>query len=339
MKKFLIVLLFLTTTVCRAQFTFPDIEEESQNKALLNQMEDSVSYTESMDFSQESFITETYQIPAYNLYSREWDTEHLRSRQYAIPFTDHILKIILVESHNSPFIYPCRGNVITTYGIQRRNKFHPGIDFQLNPDDPVYACFDGVVRMAKEYGDYGKMVTVRHYNGLETVYAHLNRIYVKPGQIIHAGHILGLAGNSGNTENTILHFETRFLNEHFNPDLMLDFEDRTLKSNMLTLQPANFTITPIPVIPQKNEKNKAPAGENGEEGRNRDTMENTHDSENAPFLDNNNREDFPDYHTVQKGETLYRVSIKYNIPVEELIRINQLSDKGTIQPGQKLKLK
>ena len=65
------------------------------------------------------------------------------------------------------------------------------------------------------------MVVVRHYNGLETLYAHLDKLCVKPGQMLHAGEVIGQTGKSGNAKDYILHFETRFMNEFFDPNLMI----------------------------------------------------------------------------------------------------------------------
>jgi len=322
MKMPILYLFLFCSFFCAAQPISVDIDDNAQNRALFDTVKQFCSDTENMDFSVESFVKETYQIPAYNLYGQLWDTEHLRSKQFAIPFSDGQLKIILVESYNTPFVFPCRGEKLLDYG-QQKNVFHLGTDFAISADSPVYACFDGVVRIAKIYGEYNKIVVIRHYNGLETVYANLSKIYVKPGQIIKAGHSVGLAGNLGKNSLATLHFEIRFMNETFDPALLLDFEERTLTGNILTLEPADFNIKPIP---HKKEPTYIQKG-NSVAADSVKTPQNT-----PPFYR-------PTYHVIQKGETLYKIAKKYNISVNELLELNNLTETSTIFAGQKLKVK
>ena len=299
-----------------------DIDDDAQNRALFDTVKRSFSDTENMDFSVESFVEKTYQIPAYNLYGQLWDTEHLRSKQFIIPFSEGQLKIILVESYNTPFVFPCKGEPILNYG-QQKILFHPGTDFSLSPDSPVFACFDGVVRIAKIYGEYNKVVVIRHYNGLETVYANLGKIYVKSGQIIKAGHSIGLAGIVGKNSFATLHFEVRFMNETFDPALLFDFEERTLNGNILTLEPADFNIKPIP---QKKEPIYI-------------LEKNSMIADSAKVSPNISPSYRPASHVVLKGETLYKIAKKYNISVKELLELNNLTETSTIFAGQKLKVK
>lgn len=322
-KKFLFLFALLFPVFCFPQTTLLDITDESQDKALHDSTGNVALQIDFIDFSQESFISETYQIPSYNLYGQLWDTEHVRSKQFTIPFSDNMLKIILVESYNTPFVFPCRGKMIAPFGSVKKGGFHPGIDFQLPSNEPVYACFDGVVRVAKIYGDYGKMVVIRHYNGLETVYAHLNNIYVKPGQIVKAGHTIGVSGTSAISKTQILHFETRFLNEFFNPQLLFDTEERTLLGNILTLEPSHFNIKTIP----------SKTFIDNDESAEPETVSPVLPPEKSTTPGN------PMYHVVQKGETLFGISRKYNLSVQELLSINKLSEKSTIYAGQRLRVK
>ena len=75
---------------------------------------------------------------------------------------------------------------------------HKGLDIRLNMGDTVMAAFDGVVRYAKyNRGGFGNLVILRHYNGLETYYAHLSKINVKCNQVVKAGDLIGLVGSTG----------------------------------------------------------------------------------------------------------------------------------------------
>ncbi len=331
MKRLFTLLFILTSLAGKAQTVGVDIDEQSQNRALSIREKQLPPELAQSDFTNSDFIEMEYQIPAYSLYNELWDHNHLRSTQIAIPFSKDTLKIILLGSHNTPFIFPCRGNIALTYGKQKRNLFHPGIDFQLQEDNPVYVCFDGVVRMTREYGDYGKIAVVRHYNGLETVYARLGKLQVKENQIVKAGHILGTAGKTGNSPEIILHFETRFLNEYFDPALMINTATRTLQSNILTLTPVDFIITPIPsqlIKPQDGSQK---------------VTEPTTDTDSipkiispAPTQSQQSQPKETKYHTIQKGETLFRIANMYGISVEKLMELNNIKNGSQIRAGQKL---
>ncbi|MDL2296985.1 peptidoglycan DD-metalloendopeptidase family protein [Bacteroidales bacterium OttesenSCG-928-E04] len=327
MKKTLILLFISMLSVTHAQVTVSDIHEHSQfNTAAKEELV--FPEQEGIDFSRERFVSSNHQIPSYGLYDQEWSNNLLKSKDLDIPFSNGKLMVILVSENNNPFIFPCRGQLSRNYGVQRRKEFHPGIDFALQPDDQIYGCFDGVVRMATEFGDYGKVVVIRHYNGLETVYARLNKIYVKPGQVVAAGGVIGTAGNEGG--KGILHFETRFMNEYFNPEIMLNVEERTLYSNNLFLKEDDFHVTKIPMVqPVKEEETKpeVPATTVAPERPKELQPEEKIDPQPQQTIR---------YHTVKKGETLYRISAKYNVPVETLIKINKLPANGAIREGQKL---
>jgi len=332
----LITFVFILVSLnCGAQNIAVDIDEQTQNRALAIREKTVLSEIAEYDFSDKNFVDVNYHIPAYGLYNELWDNDHLRSSHIQIPFSDGLLKIILLESHNSPFVFPCRGSLALAYGKTRRNIFHTGVDIFLQENDPVHVCFDGVVRMAREYGDYGKIVVVRHYNGLETVYSRLNRIQVRENQIIKAGHIIGFAGRAGNTGEALLHFETRFLNEHFDPALIINFESRMLRTNILTLTPSDFSILPIPASFLKKEKNKI-------EDETQEDFPTATDTDTMPTTATPNPsqpETITKYHVIQKGETLFRIANQYNTSVEELMKLNNIKNATHIQAGQKLRVK
>jgi len=336
MKNFVILFFILVSMLCTAQNTTVDIDEQTQNRSLAIFIPSPPEIME-YDFSGINFIDIDYKIPAFGLYNGLWDNDHLRSAQIDIPFSDGGLKIILLESHNTPFVFPCRGTLSLFYGKTKRNIFHTGVDFLLQENDPIYACFDGVVRMAHEYGDYGKIVVIRHYNGLETVYTHLNKLQVRENQIIKAGYTIGFAGKTGNTQEVLLHFETRFLNEHFNPALMINFDTRTLYSNILTLTPADFSILPIPSSFLKQEKNSHEKDEYFLPATNTGSMPTITAILQIP--PQTPQKETSKYHIVKKGETLYHISNQYDISIDKLMKINNLKNADQIQVGKKLVLK
>lgn len=242
MKKLTIILLSFFATTLMAQN--PDVTAYSQNIALA----DSLNSRQSISRQPASYpyISESYEIPAYGLYQRYWDTSNLRSKMLEIPFSNDRLMLMLVQDANNPFVMPCQFDKIRTgYGETKNGSFHPGIDLKTEPQTLVKSCFDGVVRMACSYGDYGLTVVVRHYNGLETVYAHLDKVCVMPNQIVKAGQVIGQTGTTGNTKECILHFETRFMNEYFDPELVIDFEEEDVLQNNMALMSRDFNILPL----------------------------------------------------------------------------------------------
>ncbi len=293
-----------------------DITEYSQNLALKDTTSapyDSALFTGSAYPS----ITETYQIPAYSLYQQYWDVNHLRSQALDIPFANDRLMLLLVQEGNHNFVFPCNFDEITnTYGETSKGDFHPGVDLSLEYETLVKSCFDGVVRMAKPYGDYGLLVVIRHYNGLETVYAHLDKVCVKPGQIVNAGDVIGQAGKSENAKQQALHFETRFMNEHFDPTLLIDFDYGQLIKNSISLSSGDFR--PIDTAQMSRAGTPAPAKTP------KVTPPNSSNSE---------------YHVVQKGETLYRISTLYHTSVDRILQLNHLDNPDKISEGQRLRVK
>ena len=242
MKKLTIILLSFFATTLMAQN--PDVTAYSQNIALVDTQ--NIRQDFSRQIASYPSISENYEIPSYSLYQRYWDTVNLRSKILEIPFSNDRLMLMLVQDANTPFVMPCQFDKIrTAYGETKSGAFHPGIDLKTEPQTLVKSCFDGVVRMARPYGDYGLTVVVRHYNGLETVYAHLDKVCVKPNQIVKAGQVIGQTGTTGNTKECILHFETRFMNEFFDPNLVIDFEEEDVVQNNMALMSRDFNIIPL----------------------------------------------------------------------------------------------
>lgn len=127
-------------------------------------------------------------------------------------------------------------NVITSKFGWRDGRNHNGIDVDLEVWDPVKTIFPGVVRVARTYGGYGRVVVVRHYNGLETTYAHLHRFKVKEGEVVTTGQVIGLGGSSGHSTGSHLHFEVRFKGKPINPLSFISFKEKDLVNDTLMLK-------------------------------------------------------------------------------------------------------
>lgn len=120
-------------------------------------------------------------------------------------------------------IWPTYSKVITSSFGYRSDPFkgvsayHSGIDIAGNIGDPVYAAMDGVITAAEQMGARGKYIIVKHDNGLETWYMHLNGMLVSPGQKVSKGQQIGQLGNTGRSTGPHLHFQVVKGNKPVNP--------------------------------------------------------------------------------------------------------------------------
>ena len=98
----------------------------------------------------------------------------------------------------------------------------------------------------KQNGGFGNVVIVRHYNGLETVYAHLSKLKVKPGQVIIAGQVVGLGGSTGHSTGSHLHFEVRFKGVPINPKYLISFKQQRLLYDAITIKKTKWGLAAFP---------------------------------------------------------------------------------------------
>jgi hypothetical protein len=164
--------------------------------------------------------------PANRFYGN-WNTRMLFPYTDSLYKADTVVTLDLSSAISGPFVFPFNGVVTSGFGW-RDSAFHRGIDVDLVRGDTVRAAFMGMVRFAGKSGGYGNIVVIRHYNGLETVYAHLWKIKCKPGDIVNSGQLIGLGGNTGHSTGTHLHFELRFRGVAINPAYIIDLQTRML---------------------------------------------------------------------------------------------------------------
>ena len=108
--------------------------------------------------------------------------------------------------------WPLSGFRITTYfgGRGAFQRYHTGIDLAAPYGTPIVAAKSGQVQVAgwSSFG-YGFHVILDHGGGVETLYAHMSRIAVRPGQWVEAGQVIGYVGSTGWSTGPHLHFEVR----------------------------------------------------------------------------------------------------------------------------------
>ena len=114
-----------------------------------------------------------------------------------------------------PVATPIPGAEITSlYGTRRdpllgTAAFHSGMDFRGTTGTPILAAASGKVLNAGNRGGYGNEVELDHGNGLTTRYGHMSQIYVREGEKIHAGQVIGAVGSTGRSTGPHLHYEVR----------------------------------------------------------------------------------------------------------------------------------
>ncbi|CAN5870369.1 hypothetical protein BH11BAC7_BH11BAC7_13960 [soil metagenome] len=171
--------------------------------------------------------------PADRFYG-SWDTKHIFPYRDSLYKCETLTNIDFSPATSGDFTFPIIGTITSPYGW-RDSAFHRGVDIDLNRGDTVRCAFSGMVRFAGKEGGYGNVVIVRHYNGLETVYAHLWKIKVKPGDIVNSGQLLGLGGSTGHSTGPHLHFETRFRGIAIDPAYFISYTSHTLIADHVCL--------------------------------------------------------------------------------------------------------
>jgi hypothetical protein len=152
---------------------------------------------------------------------------------------DTSIIILQDPAKRSFYVHPFLGVVTSHFGL-RHYRYHYGTDVNLQTGDTIRCAFDGMVRITKWSKSYGYVVVIRHLNGLETLYAHLSEIDVKPDQVVKAGDIIALGGNTGHSFGSHLHFEIRYLGAPINPEDIIDFDNFKLHSDILYLSKYHF---------------------------------------------------------------------------------------------------
>lgn len=99
-----------------------------------------------------------------------------------------------------------------------RIAMHTGMDFKAPSGTRVYATAPGTVIKARYNGGYGKMIEIRHSNGLVTRYGHLSRFLVLEGDHVAAGDVIGNVGSTGRSTGPHLHYEVRLDDDAVDPE-------------------------------------------------------------------------------------------------------------------------
>lgn len=232
--------------------------------------------------------------PADDLYNKIWSRE--RINVYNTPI-DSIPDSVYIDC--SKFCMPTFGYITSKFG-PRRYRYHYGTDLKVQIGDTVRSAFNGQVRIVNyESRGYGHYVVIRHDNGLETVYAHLSKVLVDENMRIYCGEPIGLGGNTGRSTGSHLHFETRYLGNAINPELLFDFENNTTKQD-------KYLITKKSSFYHHQEQQAMAQAQ---------------------------------YYTVRSGDNLSVIARRHGTSVSALCRLNKLRETSILQVGQRLRVR
>ena len=122
-----------------------------------------------------------------------------------------------------PSIRPVSGGFLnSSFGyrqdpIDNVRRFHQGQDITVASGTPIFSPADGAVKRAYYIGGFGNHIKLEHSSGYSTTYAHLSKIFVRHGQKIKRGDIIGETGNTGRSTAPHLHYEVHYRGTPKNP--------------------------------------------------------------------------------------------------------------------------
>lgn len=249
------------------------------------------------------------------IYTQNWDTSKIHAYNVELKDLPMSMVIDLVDTLKS-YHYPFKGRVTSKYGPRRRG-IHQGTDIDLETGDPIYATFDGRVRHTTYVArGYGNLIIIRHDNGLETFYAHLSEVNVKPGDWVTAGQVIGKGGNTGRSTGSHLHYEMRYKGHSFDPERLINFTTGDLRRETFLLKRTYFSpysrfTQDFDEEIQSDEEDKKIAAE-------------------AAAIK---------YHIVKRGDTLGRIAINNHTTVTKLCQLNGIKKTSTLRIGQRIRVR
>jgi len=128
---------------------------------------------------------------------------------------------------NTEFVLPVKGRLSSPFGLRRffnkqPRKPHSGIDIAAPEGTPIVSPADGVVISVGDYFFNGNTIFLDHGQGLVTMYCHMSKITVKPGQQVKQGEQIGAIGKSGRVTGPHLHWAVSMNDARVDPGLFFD---------------------------------------------------------------------------------------------------------------------
>lgn len=207
-----------------------------------------------------------------------------------------------------------RKKVVTSHYGWRRGKPHRGIDIDLVTGEKVYAMLDGKVRYVKYVHGHGRVVVIRHSNGLETIYSHLSRQLVKANDIVKKGQVIGRGGTSGNTRGSHLHLVVSYKGVFMNPEYLFEFNEENKIRGKEVWVTQKWTTPYLHTSRRKSNIDLCVTYEQAKESE-----------KNQKKI-----------YVVKRGDTLSKISYKYNVSIARLCKTNSIRRSSVLKVGQKL---
>ncbi len=276
--------------------TYFEIDKKIMNQVIL---QDSLKDIKKDSLSN-LWLTKNWNTSTYNPYRKE--TQII---PFNIIFTDSI--------YNSPIE---RKKVITSRYGWRNRRAHKGIDIDIITGDNIMAMFDGKVRYVNSTKGHGKVVIIRHYNGLETLYAHLSKQSVKVNDIVKKGQVIGKGGETGNARGSHLHLEVSFKGIYIHPEYLFDFGEKN------KIRSKNIWVTKNWITPYLHNSKR------------QSSISICATYEEA-IQSNRKRKEV---YVVRKGDTLSKISTKHHVSITSICKTNAIRKTSILKVGQKLVL-
>ena len=273
----------------------------------------------------ESEVTTT--SPVAQLYN-DWNNQYV-GRQTTLPDS------FLIDLRD--FAMPSPSRQITSNFGPRWGRQHKGLDIKLSIGDTVVAAFSGKVRIVRNEGErkgYGRYVVIRHNNGLETIYGHLSKQLVTENQEVRAGEPIGLGGSTGRSTGPHLHFETRLCGTALNPALMFDFYNQDVVGDYYMFRKATYNQESLVAT-----RLRGVGGTGGTDNTDYAKLAQEQPQQQPATVQpaTAQRQQTSSYHKVKRGETLYAIARQHGTTVDALCRLNRITQRTVLKPGQILK--
>ncbi|WP_034758257.1 peptidoglycan DD-metalloendopeptidase family protein [Rossellomorea vietnamensis] len=208
-----------------------------------------------------------------------------------------------VSGDTSSWTFPVKGMITDSYGT--RSGSHKGMDIGGDIGSPVYSVAKGKVIKSYLSDSYGHVVFIRHENGYETVYAHLQSRLVDENQEVAQGQQLGRLGNTGRSTGAHLHFEVHRGEWTIDKENAVDpyrvFGQGEVGQLVFAKEKDPFQAVGVSGTPESLPKESVVEG----------------------------------VHIVHKGETLWGISRQYGMSVEVIMKKNELKS-SVLKVNQRL---
>lgn len=267
----------------------------------------------------EGLLNEEDIEPEIDIYTEGWNSKRVN------PYGDAVVPDTK-DIDVSVFAMPHPGYVTSNYGYRRRfRREHKGIDIKAITGDTIRSAFNGKIRLTSyDRRGYGNYIIIRHENGLETVYGHLSKILISEDQYVKAGDPIGLAGNTGRSFGSHLHFETRYMGIPINPAAIFDFSNQTTHTDIYTFDKRTY----------KKARNYSDAA-------NRQYMAKYREEHKEQFAAASKKASKGNGTTyrIRRGDSLGKIAARNGVSVKQLCRLNGLKTTSKLQIGQVIRLR